>query len=294
MKRNGLADDESEGYFASISDLMVGVLFVFLLMMVVLALNFRDDSQELVATRQQMEAAKAEAEKLRTENAMISAKLREAAKALKQQLADREQIRAALLERLAAKLRSANISFVIDQRSGVLRLSDAIPFKTGSSDLSEPQAQRTVHVLSQVLINTLPCFAAGVDRPSDCHASDTPILETMLVEGHTDTQQYASLTPLQSEAENDRLSTSRALTVFAAVRQQAPGLDKLKNQSGQPLLGVSGYGQRRPLPGAVGSNPGDLTRNRRIDLRFVLSSRNSQEIERLLQEIDAILPAAQN
>jgi flagellar motor protein MotB len=290
MKGDGLAEDEAEGYFASISDLMVGVLFVFLLMMVVLALNFRDDSQELVATRQQMEAAKAEAEHLRVQNAMISAKLREAAKALKQQLADREQIRAALLERLAIQLRAANINFVIDPQSGVLRLSDAIPFKTGRSDLSEPEAQRTVQMLSQVLSNTLPCFSAGVERGPTCHLGDAPILETMLVEGHTDTQQYASLTPVLSEAENDRLSTERALTVFAAVRQQAPVLDHLKNETGQPLLGVSGYGQRRPLPGSDSSNPEDLTRNRRIDLRFVLSSRNSQEIEHLLHEIDAILP----
>ena len=63
MNDDGLVEQEGEGYFASVSDLMVGVLFVFLLMMTVLALNFRDDSQELVATRAQMEAAKAEAEK---------------------------------------------------------------------------------------------------------------------------------------------------------------------------------------------------------------------------------------
>jgi flagellar motor protein MotB len=271
---------------------MVGVLFVFLLMMVVLALNFRDDSQELVATRQQMEAAKAEAEQLRTENAMISTKLREAAKALKQQLADREQIRAALLERLATELRNANIDFAIDPQSGVLRLSDAIPFKTGRSDLSEPEAQRTVHVLAQVLSDTLPCFSGGVEHGPNCGSADAEILETMLVEGHTDTQQYASLTQVQSEAENDRLSTARALTVFAAVRQQAPLLDRLKNGAGQPLLGVSGYGQRRPLPGTDSDNPDDLTRNRRIDLRFVLSSRNSREIEHLLHDIDAILPGS--
>ena len=37
-----------EGYFASISDLMVGILFVFLLMLTVFALNYRDAEQEQV------------------------------------------------------------------------------------------------------------------------------------------------------------------------------------------------------------------------------------------------------
>jgi len=35
------ADEEGDGYFASVSDLMVGILFVFLLMLTVFALNYR-------------------------------------------------------------------------------------------------------------------------------------------------------------------------------------------------------------------------------------------------------------
>ena len=35
-------DDGGEGYFASVSDLMVGVLFVFILMLTVFVVNFRD------------------------------------------------------------------------------------------------------------------------------------------------------------------------------------------------------------------------------------------------------------
>jgi len=35
-----------EGYFASVSDMMVGILFIFLLLLTVFALNFRDAAQE--------------------------------------------------------------------------------------------------------------------------------------------------------------------------------------------------------------------------------------------------------
>jgi len=42
------ATEESggEGYFASVSDMMVGILFIFLLLLTVFALNFRDAEQE--------------------------------------------------------------------------------------------------------------------------------------------------------------------------------------------------------------------------------------------------------
>ena len=71
MNEDELAEEsDGEGYFASISDLMVGVLFVFLLMLTVLALNFRDDSarlDELIAqlaqAKQAAQTAQAEAER---------------------------------------------------------------------------------------------------------------------------------------------------------------------------------------------------------------------------------------
>jgi flagellar motor protein MotB len=315
MLDNGLNEEASEGYFASVSDLMVGVLFVFLLMLTVFALNFRDDSTKLdelilherqaeqrklqaeeIAKQAEQRALEAEerakqeaaaAERLRAQNEALRARLAEAATALQRELRDREAARASLLERLAERLDADGVKFTIDQRSGVLRLSDAVPFATGRSDLSEPRARQTLQVLGQVLADILPCFATGVERVG-CLPDDASILETVLVEGHTDSQPYPSMTPAQSLQENDRLSAARALTVFTELRQQRPTLDALRNPSSQPLLGISGYGQRRPLPDAVSSSEADLTRNRRIDLRFVLSSRTSDELRRLLDEISAL------
>ena len=76
MRRGHAAGDEEggEGYFASVSDLMVGVLFVFLLMLTVFALNFRDAEQAQMVAREihdralsdldrETRKAKAEAEK---------------------------------------------------------------------------------------------------------------------------------------------------------------------------------------------------------------------------------------
>ena len=294
MDDNGLTGEAGEGYFASVSDLMVGVLFVFLLMMTVLALNFREDSAKLdqVIVRMQhaeheARAREAEASRLRQQNEALRARLAEAATALDRELRDREQARASLLQRLGVRLQAAGIKFVLDQQSGVLRLSDAVPFATGRSDLSDPAARHTVDVLAAVLADVLPCFSWSSDH-AGCEAADGPILETVLVEGHTDSQAFPNMTQAQSEAENDRLSTARALSVFATLRQDRPALDTLRNPGRQPLLGVSGYGQRRPLPGKAGSGQADLTRNRRIDLRFVLSAHTSDTLQRLLGEIDLL------
>jgi flagellar motor protein MotB len=314
-------EPESEGYFASVSDLMVGILFVFLLMLTVFALNFRDDSarlDELIARAERAEraaqvekanaeAARAEAElqlaeaqrqserarlqeeeatRLRAQNEVLRARLQEAADKLRRELADREAARDALLQRLARGLEARRIQFILDPRSGVLRLSDAVPFPTGGSALTDP-ARRTVTALGEVLAEVLPCFSHGAPR-QNCDLSDSPILEAMLVEGHTDRQPFQGLTAAESQARNDLLSTERALTVFAHLRQQQRILDDLRNPSDQPLLGVSGYGQRRPLPEATSLSEAHLAQNRRIDLRFILSARTSDEIRRLLEDIAAL------
>ena len=318
MRDDGLGEEQGEGYFASVSDLMVGVLFVFLLMLTVFALNYRDDSAQLadlIARTEQAERAAAQAERaaaaakieaqqqaeearqrtqeanrLRAQNEALRLRLAEAATALERELQDREQVRAVLLQRLAHGLDVAGIRFVLDQQSGVLHLSDEVPFATGRSDLTDPRTKHTVQVLAEVLAGTLPCFAQGAER-HDCGPRDLPILEAVLVEGHTDRQSYPNLTAAQSQQENDRLSTARALTVFAELRQQKPVLDDLRNTANQPLLGVSGYGERRPLPDATTLAETDLKRNRRIDLRFVLSSRTSDELKRLLDGIVALQKA---
>ena len=293
LRDDSLTEEGGEGYFASVSDLMVGVLFVFLLMLTVFALNFRDDSATLDALKQQAmmaeqraKAAEERAERLRSQNEALRLRLAQAADALARELQDREDQRTSLLRRVAERLDAGHVSFTLDERSGVLRLSDAVPFATGRSDLSDPRARQTMDVLGRVLADTLPCFAAGAER-GRCDAGDAAILETVLVEGHTDSQPYPNMTATQSQQENDRLSAARALTVFTELRQSRPVLDSLRNPSGQPLLGISGYGQRRPLPGTSASAAADGG-NRRIDLRFVLASRTSDELRTLLREIEAL------
>jgi len=319
MAAIGEAESEGgEGYFASISDLMVGVLFVFLLMLTVFALNFRDAEEEQqvqrsiyeqalrdleaarVEARRQEEIARQEAENARAqqaiaqreaenarqkeaENGRLRDLLEKAVAQLERDIESRQVLRVEMLQSLEKALTARGVRVRVDTRSGVLRLSGDLLFETGQADY-RAEAGETVRILAEALADILPCYAAGASGER-CEA----ILETVLVEGHTDRQPYRGMSPAQSQAANDDLSARRALAVFKSLRQTRPLLGELRSSDDLPLLGVSGYGERRPLPDSGGDTALEFERNRRIDVRFVLTSRTSGEIERLREQIRQVL-----
>jgi flagellar motor protein MotB len=294
-------EEADEGYFASVSDLMVGILFVFLLMLTVFALNYRQAEHEQLVqrslyerlaaqlrhqkleTQRQREAAelaRQEAEKAEQRRKQLQLLLKDALARLQQDIQLHEQARQSLLASLDKQLRAEGVQVVVDEHSGVLRLSGDLLFDTGSAALSIG-AQHTVQVLAAVLDRTLPCYAE--ENPTiSCPAGAVPVLETVLIEGHTDNR---PITGNGRYRDNDELSTERALAVFAALHQDQPELDAIRNRDGLQLLGEAGYGDRRPISDAQGTTPDDLRRNRRIDIRFVLTSRTSNELKQLQQQI---------
>jgi chemotaxis protein MotB len=327
-----------EGYFASVSDMMVGILFIFLLLLTVFALNFREAEQEqkvkyaeylaaqMRATEAERRARESELDAQReakraaasaAENANFRSLLFDALAQLDKDIKDREAARGQLLASLQRSLSDKGVTVSIDPASGILRLPEDLLFKTGDSVIGKENITR-LQTLAKVLASTLPCYVHGADT-SGCGRVVAPILETVLVEGHTDRQAYkntvlplavpatasgslfAKPAPLppkvvvvkDSELRNDRLSTDRALNVFKELRLSQPSLDALRNSDQQPLLGFSGYGPRRPLPDALGSSQAEFQRNRRIDLRFVLSARTSDELMRLRELIQKALGPGQ-
>lgn len=313
-------EEGGEGYFASVSDLMVGILFVFLLMLTVFALNFRDDEDkqrvalaELVAARaeaddarQKATAAQAEAERekraadaQRLRNEELRRLLQRAMARMTDELEGREAARKRLLSNLQQRLRDDGINVEVDPTSGVLRLPEKLLFETGQSALGvgvggQPnpaklaEAQGNLAKVGRALGDVLPCFAElpQAEWATGCGDKDRSTLEGVLIEGHSDRQGYRvggrPVSADESRDRNDRLSVERALTVFKEVRQRN-GLDELRNTRGFPMLAVSAYGERRPI--ATGDTEEEFRKNRRIDLRFLLSSRTSNELQRLIDEI---------
>jgi chemotaxis protein MotB len=322
-------EEADEGYFASVSDLMVGILFVFLLMLTVFALNFRDAEDDQKVRRAELEAAieraeaaeqratlaaeeaerqkaaaltaqrhaeeeREKADRERRKNVDLRNLLRQAVDRMRQDIEDRQSARLRLLASLDDRLKKAGVVVTIDPDSGVLRLPEQILFDKGQSTLGtgtgpaaakQTEAKSVLVKLADALGGVLPCFTSADGKP-DCPERDRATLEGVLVEGHSDRQGYRQqgrqLTAEESRDLNDRLSVERSLNVFKEIRQRN-GLDDLLNAGGFPLLGVSAYGDRRPI--AQGTSEDEYQKNRRIDLRFILSARTSKELQRLIDEI---------
>ncbi len=293
-RRTGEAEESEESYFASVSDLMVGILFVFLLMLTVFALNFRDAESQQMVERARLLAAQAEAEHNRHEaerqqaeaqrqkaaNTRLRDLLGTAVQQLERELEERAAARNEMLGALERTLSNKGVRVSIDEQSGIMRLKGDLLFASNSAKL-EPGAQQTVRVLSDALAAIVPCYAVIAD--AGCTGERKPILEALLIEGHTDRQPITSANGRYRD--NDQLSAERALAVFAELRRDQARLEALRNPDGQPLLGVGGYGERRPLSDALGSSDVDYARNRRIDLRFILSPRTSAELQILRAQI---------
>lgn len=315
--RSAAIEEESEGYFASISDLMVGVLFVFLLMLTVFAINFREAESDQDAKRKDLEAAQAamieaqlraegekrlaEIERRRAEAATARAEelvrlLRRAQAELASAIEGRQRKREELLRTLQSQLEGRGVAVQIDTSAGILRLPSDLLFPVGASELQAGTSGRKgprerVADVADVLAEVLPCQVAN--SSGRCNGAYFPLLETVLIEGHTDRQPYAGVPPAESQRRNLDLSARRALSVAREVLTRQPALDDLANGEQLRILGIAGYGDRRPLIEARGDTETDYQRNRRIDLRFVLTATTTDELRRLQREIDQLLSQAQ-
>jgi len=267
----------AEGYFASVSDLMVGILFVFLLMLSVFALNYRVAERDQEVSRARFDIEKARADR-------VGELLEQAAAQLQQDIEASSNARDRLLATLETTLSQRGIQVWVDRQAGILHLPGDLLFDTLSATLG-PRQRDSVGIVANALARILPCFTPITDRTS-CDPPNLPVLETVLVEGHTDRRPIGVAGT--GFRDNDQLSTERALAVFAELRRAQPSLDALRNADGSyPLLGVSGFGDRRPLPQAQGSTEADYGLNRRIDLRFLLA--RTAELERLRGQLEAAL-----
>lgn len=225
----------------SISDLMAGLLFLFILIVLYFALELNRATQVQIQVIDEMT------------NAL--------------------QVREELLQAVDRQLRIEGIDVTVDYDNGVLSFRENILFPSGSAAL-RPNGLIAVDRLARILGQVLPCYCGSEDDPApgDC---DRPglrgRLEAIFIEGHTDTLRVGAGSQFR---DNWDLSAARAVSVFKEMTTRQTALDGLVNASGQKLFSVSGYADRRPANGLWTSNRTEdgRARNRRIDLRFVMAT----------------------
>ena len=146
-----------DGYFVSLNDLLIGILFIFIILLMAFAINYK--------------VAEAELEGKITD--------------LTNQLAGRSSSRAGLLDDLERTMKKDGVHVVLDKENGILRLPENTLFASGEAQL-KPPGQAALAVLAKRLVQLLPCYSRTDNRPEHCPNGSGPILEAVYIEGHTD------------------------------------------------------------------------------------------------------------
>ncbi|MBF0158105.1 MAG: hypothetical protein HQL58_01125 [Magnetococcales bacterium] len=284
----------------SLSDLMSALNFIFIIALAVFAINLGSSEVDYKA---ELEKVLKEREQLQQRLQKLEAgvvELRELAIHLKHNIDLHLTSSTDLRQRLLADINkdlaaSGNMRVAIDANQGVLRLPNEVLFPSGSAQL-EPEGEKNLRLLARVMERHLPCYASLGDsqRPKFCNDQqwNPGTLEAVFIEGHTDNIPLGRVNPHQS---NLHLSGMRAIQTFKTLLM--PGgddtgsgarlLEQLRNQQGQPVFGISGYGEYRPV--IAHASPTAEPANRRIDLRFLLAhSKPPVIIPQLLEELNQL------
>ncbi|HEY3798529.1 MAG TPA: hypothetical protein VGL58_09250 [Caulobacteraceae bacterium] len=223
---------EQENYFVSMTDMMVGLVFIFIILLMYFALQFQQTRHELTSA---------------------------------------DETRRQILQQLQTSLKAKGVKVEIDPANGLLHLPEAILFDSAQTE-PKPGGRDAIAKLASSLMELIPCYAEGVPPPSNaaCKPSDRKI-ESMFIEGHTDSDPLTP-TPEASDnwdlsvkrATNTYRELIRDQPDLARLCSTPP------DGKCQPIISVSGYADQRPA--VTGNDDAAKAQNRRIDVRLLMVS----------------------
>jgi chemotaxis protein MotB len=152
-RRQVLHAEEEESYFASMTDVFIGLLFVFIIMLVFFAMRFQDATASRRAVAAQLRETTEAQQK-------VTMQLQEATEAQKRatirqnklinDLTDSEAARAAILVQMAKFLQDRGINVTMIENEGILRLPEEILFSSSKWELN-PKGLERVKALADAL-----------------------------------------------------------------------------------------------------------------------------------------------
>lgn len=227
-----------ESYFVSMTDMLVGMLFIFLILLMYFALQLSQQKEKYEITNDRLKSS--------------------------------AEVRTQILEEVKRDLEINGVKVSVDLSTGVLRLPNEVLFNKGIADVSS-KGEWALEVLADSLQEVLPCYTESGRKQYHDSCPETPHrIEALFIEGHTDSDPIA---PGARFKDNWDLSTARATATYRKLVDAQVGLEGLSSAIGeksQPILSVAGYSDRRPV--VDGDDEGAKSMNRRIDLRLIMVS----------------------
>ena len=243
MRRKILSKENSDPFSLSIGDLMAGMLAIFILTLMIAMLTYTQNKDTITSGTDHRDV---------------------------------------ILENIESRLPQAYGNIVkVEKKEGVIRIStnDQISSVNGitatttgifnsGSDILTPNGQQIILAIGNAIKDSRE------ELPDDWK-----YIDTIIIEGHTDTDGYDTGATGEEKRLNDikqnlQLSQNRAFSTWDYMRvikgKNNEPITDYKNSDNKNLFAVAGYGQSRPLLLENGQPNPNKSELRRIEFRFML------------------------
>ena len=252
-KHSQYPQESTNDFWISASDLMAGLIFVFLIILTIFSIQFKKEQNSFVLAKAELQSP--------------------------------AKTRLHILQDLKEILKKNGLEVETLPEYGILRLTEKTLSFPAARAVPIPEKLGNLGKLAKALTSILPCYSKFIkdsdsaldstqsapewcqplelEQEYQCRPEFKGSIETVMIEGHTDA------TAVKAGAgyrDNLALSAARATTVLRLLRNCDARLSNLYNNKGQPLVGASGYSYLRPI---INNDTRD-TRNRRIDIRLMM------------------------
>ncbi|MGV3661000.1 MAG: OmpA/MotB family protein [Prosthecobacter sp.] len=262
--------NEENPFLLSFSDLMAGLLVIFILALVVSMIELQKRKAELEKEKDKIKVTLAELvgslEEIQNVQDSIASSL--------EGVGQRERSLTAMLEGIQLDLKEKGVAVVVAENGSVLRIPEqGLNFALGKYEIPT-EFTSSATAIGKALAHALE---QEVNRR---------MLDTVFIEGHTDAVQNSR------EMGNWGLSTYRAISLWNFWTTKPGQLAAMKDlttipaeptDQGRPLISVSGYAETRSThpPDIAGNLPPDRPEDRRIDIRFTLAASEKRKLQKL-------------
>jgi flagellar motor protein MotB len=276
-KRKKQDPTDENPFVLSFSDLMAGLLAIFILALIVTMLELQKRKEELLREQEKIKITLVELVGSLQEIQTLQTNIASALDGVSQ----RERSLTAMLEGIQKDLQDRGVEVVVAENGSVLRIPEqGLSFALGKYDIP-PSFEPNAIAIGQALSHALE------------QESNRRMLDTVFIEGHTDAVLNSR------EMGNWGLSTYRAISLWNYWTLKPGELANLKDfhnmppnpdQRPRPLVSVSGYAETRSThpPEIAATMKPDRPEDRRIDIRFTLAASEKKRLGDLQGDLKAM------